>query len=145
MLHHTAYIHTDPATGQRTLHLDRAATYRAEVLDALEDGPVLITTEQLPRKRSGRFNRYYHGTVLSHVLHALNEAGNDVAVSARNRVIVHRALRDGPLYPDPRPGVPNSTARLDGVQFARYVRSIVEAAQERLNYTIPPPPDKPIL
>lgn len=134
MLHHTAYIKAG------RLYLDQPKQYRADVEAMLEDGPVLITTQALPRKRSGAFNRYYHGTVLSHVLHALNDAGNDVAVSEHNRKIMHEALRDGPLYPDPVPGKRNSTARLDGPQFARFVRDIVEAARVCLDYEIPPPP-----
>ena len=135
MPHHTAYIRDGK------IHPDTPrAQYLAEILAQIPDGPILITTEPLPRKRSGRFNRYYFGTVLSHVLHSLNDAGNDVAVSDHNRKIVHEALRDGPLYPDPVPGLKNSTARLTKDQFQRFVRDVVFIVADRLDYAIPAPP-----
>jgi len=135
MPHHTAYIRNGK------IHPDTPrAQYLAEILAQIPDGPVLITTEPLPRKRSGPFNRYYHGTVLSHLLHALNDAGNDVAVSDHNRKIVHEELRDGPLYPDPVAGKKNSTARLTDQQFQRFVRDVVSVTDYCLGYAIPAPP-----
>lgn len=146
MLRYTAYINP---TGTPDLHLDRAAYFRSEVIETFGPGPLLITVERLPAGPTNKMHRYYRGVVLSGVIDALNDVGNFVLNSQKNRTIVHNQLKplllpDAPQVIDPMTGEISSDewslANVPRPIYGKYLADIRDLVLTMTGWEIPAPP-----
>ena len=143
ILRHTAIIRNG------RFYLDGSEHYRSDVETAFPDGSYLVTTEPLPAGPTNRMHRYYRGVVLGGVIDALNDVGNFVLNSNKNRVIVHEQMKalllpDAPDVINPSTGEvcgPNwSLANLPRPLYGKYISDIRELTLDLTGWEIPPPP-----
>jgi hypothetical protein len=129
-------------------YLDRSKHFTAEAVAVLGDGPVQMVLSRMHPARSSASNRYYWGIMLSHILMALQELGNDVDPSdEKHRKWLHRILKEHYLglgkYVSQRGRtryVQVTTAGMPEDQWRLYVDRIRIDVAEIMQYDIPAPP-----
>jgi hypothetical protein len=121
---------------------DRDAKRIGEAIRKLDGKRVVVSIEELKKKRSGQQNRYYFGVVVKLITDAFRDAGN--MVNAEN---VHEFLKaevgklsqvlvtaDGEVFRGP-----GSTAKLTTTEFSNYIEAVRAWAAEILDLQIPSP------
>lgn len=121
---------------------DKDARRIGEAIRKLDGKRIVVSIEEVKKRRSGQQNRYYWGAVVKLITDAFRDAGNMV-----NAEEVHDFLKaevgkltqvlvsnDGEVFRGP-----GSTAKLTTTEFSNYIEAVRAWAAEVLDLKIPSP------
>lgn len=133
-------IQIETTVKNKLLHRNRTSILQA--IESFEGKDIILTIEDVKKKRSSPQNSYYHGVIVPIVKKALHDAGHEMSSADVHELLKLRFLKEVILV-DEESGEYieriRSTTELTTWEFQEFMRAIKQWCAEYFHTDIPDP------